>query len=592
MIKIIRWLIYPVLVLGSKALSRFVPQMHALHLNQIWSVLLFLLPRKGDFIKSVYGPFLHLGQRDHQFYLCATGKSGYKLSSIILKVSQKMVFLDIGSNVGIYSLLAEANPNFCRITAVEPNPLVVDFLKSNIHANLASRIEVISAAVSQSSDDVELRYNDWHMGMGSIERQGTNSVRVKSLNRIFFDEYAHSVNEKVFLKIDVEGAESVVVEEIFSSSLSDRISDVFIEITPKWLDAKKIDLIYSTLRLNGFKLIWKGSGDGQYDAHFKKNDTYMAINRSTEKLNLKLVNRPIYSICISNYNMGDTLYKAVSSVAVQLDERFEILIVDDGSTDNSRDEIMRLELKFPIVRSIFLKRDKNRKLGETRNISIYGALGEYVLLHIDADDVWEPYLKDLVVLFHELEKAYGYDFLLVGQQTGIAKRNLLLTSGGYDNIYRGEDRNLMFRLAGLDKILFMDYKTFRTRLKRPARKKLIKVVWDMWSHLQYDFLYTESKVNYILIALCFTYNNSDFSIRSRLLRTLLVLPALISVAFKEKRNILMTWEEFISYRESHRGNFEKLMRKIGKSENLVHHVSKGAVKIFDYQVNNKGFKGE
>lgn len=592
MIKKIRFLIYPALVLASGALSKFVPQMHALHLNRIWSVLLFLLPRKGNYIKSVYGPFLHLEQRDHQFYLCATGKSGYKLSSIVSNVNRKMVFLDIGSNVGIYSLLAEANPNFCRITAVEPNPLVVDFLKSNIHANSASRIEVISAAVSQSNDEVELRYNDWHTGMGSIEREGTNTVRVKSINRSYFDEYAGSVNEKVFLKIDVEGAECVVVEEIFSSRLSDKISDVFIEITPKWLDANKIDLIYSTLYLNGFKLIWKGSGDVQYDAHFKKNDTYIAIDRSTEELNLKLVNRPIYSICISNYNMGDTIYKAVSSVAVQLDERFEILIVDDGSTDNSRDEIMRLESKFPAVRSIFLKRDKNRRLGETRNISIYAALGEYVLLHIDADDIWEPYLKDLVVLFHELEKAYEYDFLLVGQQTGIAKRNLLLTSGGYDNIYRGEDRNLMFRLAGLDKILFMDYKTFRTRLTRPAKKKLIKVVWDMWSHLQYDFLYTESKVNYLLVALCFSYNNSDFSIRSRLLRALLVLPALMSVALKEKPDISMTWGEFISYRESHRGNFEKLMRKIGKPENLVCHVSKAAVKIFDYQVNNKGFKGE
>ena len=592
MIKIIRLLIYPALVLGSKALSRFAPQIHVLHLNRVWSVLLFLLPRKGDYIKSVYGPFLHLGQMDHQFYFGAPGKSEHKLSSIISKVSQQMVFLDIGSNVGIYSLLAEANPNFCRITAVEPNPLAADFLKSNIHANSASRIEVISGAVSQSNDEVELRYNNWHMSIDGIERRGDNTVKVKSLNRIFFDEYADSVNEKVFLKIDVEGAESVVVEEIFSSSLSDKIADVFIKITANLLDAKKIDLIYSSLYLNGFKLIWKGSGDCQYDAHFKKNDTYMAIDRSSEELNLKLVNRPMYSICISNYNMGDTLYKAVSSVAVQLDERFEILIVDDGSTDNSRDEIMNLELKFPIVRSIFLKRDKNRRLGETRNISIYGALGEYVLLHIDADDIWEPYLKDLVALFHELEKAYEYDFLLVGQQTGIAKRNLLLTSGGYDNIYRGEDRNLMFRLADLDKILFMDYKTFRTRLKRPTRKKLIKVVWDMWSHLQYDFLYTESMVNYILVALCFSYNNSDFSIRSRLLRSLLVLPALISVAFKEKRNISMTWGEFMSYRESHRGNFEKLMRKIGKPENPVLHVSKEAVKIFDYQVNNKGFKGE
>ncbi len=592
MLNKIRFLIYPALIATSKALSRFVPLIHALHLNSVWSVFIFLLPRRGDYVKSVYGPFLHRGLDDHQFYLCATGKSGHKLSSIITRINQKMVFLDIGSNMGIYSLLAESNPNFCRITAVEPNPLVLGFLKSNIDANSASRIEVIPAAVSQLSGEVELRYNDWHMGMGSIERAGNNAVRVKSLNRNFFDLYAESVNEKVFLKIDVEGAEHVVVEEIFSSSLSGKITDVFVEITPKWLDAKKIDAIYSTLYLNGFKLLWKGADTSQYDAYFIKNDTYVSIDKVKNELKLKKSNSPIYSICISNYNMADTIYRAVSSVAEQLDDKFEILIVDDGSTDNSRDEILRLESKFPIVRSLFLKRDKNRRLGETRNISIYAALGDYVLLHIDADDIWEPFLKDLIVLFHQLEKAYGYDFLLVGQQTGIAKRDLLLSSGGYDNIYRGEDRNLMFRLSSLDKILFMDYKTFRTRLERPTKKKFIKVIWDMWSHLQYDFLYTESKRNYLLVALFFSYNNSDFTIRSRFLRSALAMPALISVLFKEKRDISMTWDKFISFRESRRGNFEKLMRKIGRPDNLNQHVSQAALKIFDYKINNKGFKGE
>jgi hypothetical protein len=76
-----------------------------------------------------------------------------------------------------------------------------------------------------------------------------------------------------------------------------------------------------------------------------------------------------------------------------------------------------------------------------------------------------------------LEKVYNKDFLLVGQQTGIVKRELMLSSGGYDNIYRGEDRNLMFKLARADQILFMNYKTFRRRLNRPTNKKIVKFLF-------------------------------------------------------------------------------------------------------------------
>jgi FkbM family methyltransferase len=592
MLNKVRFLIYPILIAMSKILSGFVPLINALHLNSVWSLLMFLLPRRGKYVKSVYGPFVHRGLDDHQFYLCASGKGGYKLSSIIARINQKMVFLDIGSNIGIYSLLAERNPNFCRITAVEANPFAFDFLKSNIDANYASRIEVIPSAVSEFSDQEELNYNDWQMRMGTIERFGNKAVKVKSLSRTFFDAYAESINEKVFLKIDVEGAENVVIQEVFSSTLSDKITDIFIQATPTSLDTEKIDAIYSSLYRRGFKLLWKGKENSQYEAYLSKNDIYVSLDKARNEFKLKKKKCPIYSICISNYNMADTIYRAVSSVAEQLDDKFEIIIVDDGSTDNSRDEILRLESKFPIVRSLFMKRDKNRWLGETRNISIYAALGKYVLLHIDADDIWKAFLKDLLVLFHKLEEAYGYDFLLVGQQTGIAKRDLLLSSGGYDNIYRGEDRNLMFKMAALDKILFMDYKTFRTRLKRPTKKKFIKVIWDMWSHLQYDFLYTESKINYLLVALFFSYNNKDFTYRSRLLRSSLALPALFSIVFKDKPDIFMTWSQFMLFRESHRGNFDKLMQKIGKSSNLKQHVSKAAFEIFDYQVNNKGFKGE
>jgi len=193
-----KFLIYPILVVISKILANFVPTLHSFKLNSVWTVLLLLLPKKDNFIKSVYGPYLHQGQPDHQLYLCATGKSGHKLSSIISSINRKMVFLDIGSNIGVYSLLAESNSNFLKITAVEPNPIVLKYLKLNINANYSSRIEIVSGAVSKAKNKVELRYNDWHMGMGSISRPGSKAINVNSLNQSFFDNYTKSITENVF----------------------------------------------------------------------------------------------------------------------------------------------------------------------------------------------------------------------------------------------------------------------------------------------------------------------------------------------------------------------------------------------------------
>ena len=73
-----------------------------------------------------------------------------------------------------------------------------------------------------------------------------------------------------------------------------------------------------------------------------------------------------------------------------MDNSFEVIIVDDGSDDNSLEILFKIQEKYSLVKVIPLKRDKRRKLGETRNISVRAAKGKYILLHLDTDDIWEP----------------------------------------------------------------------------------------------------------------------------------------------------------------------------------------------------------
>ena len=107
-----------------------------------------------------------------------------------------------------------------------------------------------------------------------------------------------------------------------------------------------------------------------------------------------MASKPVrYSVCVSNYNMGDTIAQSMKSFLATLDDQFEVIIVDDGSSDNSGEEIRKLALADLRIKPVFLKRSIFRLLGETRNESIRHASGQYVILHIDTDDIWQPYVK-------------------------------------------------------------------------------------------------------------------------------------------------------------------------------------------------------
>ena len=198
--------------------------------------------------------------------------------------------------------------------------------------------------------------------------------------------------------------------------------------------------------------------------------------------------KPIYSICICNYNMSKTLYQSISSIAKQINENFEIVIVDDGSCDNSVDLLRQLQLEFNFIRLIFLARDSRRKLGETRNISIRAARGKYCFLHIDADDIWQDFFLSFAQIYHEIESRLGIsDFMLSGRQIQLASKNVLLEYP-YMNLYFGEDRTLWSQLAVAGKLIVINHKEMRVRIPiQSTRKKIFKVITSQCSGMTTTF---------------------------------------------------------------------------------------------------------
>ena len=100
------------------------------------------------------------------------------------------------------------------------------------------------------------------------------------------------------------------------------------------------------------------------------------------------------SIIIPVHNEEKYMRRCIDSCLIQTMNDYEIIVVDDASTDHSREILHEYELKYPeVIRCIYL--DKNVKQGGARNCGIKESNGEY-LCFVDADDYIESNMCELL----------------------------------------------------------------------------------------------------------------------------------------------------------------------------------------------------
>ncbi|MBV1837481.1 glycosyltransferase [Acetobacter estunensis] len=94
-----------------------------------------------------------------------------------------------------------------------------------------------------------------------------------------------------------------------------------------------------------------------------------------------------FSVIIPVYNAEAFLERAVRSVQTQTQPPLEILMVDDCSTDNTREVVKRLAAEDPRIR--LLQTPQNGGPSAARNLGIANATGEWIAI-LDADDAFAP----------------------------------------------------------------------------------------------------------------------------------------------------------------------------------------------------------
>ena len=138
--------------------------------------------------------------------------------------------------------------------------------------------------------------------------------------------------------------------------------------------------------------------------------------------------KPLISIIIPNYNYAHFLGNAIQSVLDQSYTNWEMLIIDNHSTDNS-DEVVK---GFNDARIKLLKIHNNGVIAASRNKGILKAKGDWIAF-LDSDDIWYPKKLETVMLFSFQNKeidVFSTNELMVNRKSESSK---VLVHGPFEN---------------------------------------------------------------------------------------------------------------------------------------------------------------
>lgn len=110
---------------------------------------------------------------------------------------------------------------------------------------------------------------------------------------------------------------------------------------------------------------------------------------------------PLISIIMPTYNRENIILNSINSVLNQTYPNFELIIIDDGSTDGTKSLLKSIEEK----RVKILHNNENKGCSYSRNIGLKYAKGD-IIMYLDSDNEWDSeYIKTMVGAFMELPDA-------------------------------------------------------------------------------------------------------------------------------------------------------------------------------------------
>ncbi len=135
---------------------------------------------------------------------------------------------------------------------------------------------------------------------------------------------------------------------------------------------------------------------------------------------------PAVSVIIPTYNRARYVTEAIESVLAQTFTDYEILVIDDGSTDSTK------ALLQPYLSKIIYIHQENRGVSAARNKGLKAAKGEWIAF-LDSDDIWLP--KKLEIQFEDIQHHDNIDLHICNGEyvDGHTVQNMFLLRGITDH---------------------------------------------------------------------------------------------------------------------------------------------------------------
>ncbi len=216
-------------------------------------------------VPSAYGVRMAANWTDSTFRFCVTGAYGIFLSSFIKHQRTPFCFLDIGSNQGLYAILAAQTPTCRKVYAFEPVPQTADLLARNIALNgVEGACHLVRKAISDQVGRASISLSENHSGAAAIGREldGGQHMEIETINAQALAQEIDLGAGRILVKVDVEGHEDVVIRQLLKTPFAGQIEAIFYECDETWVD---VDGVQRQLEAAGFQHFKKIGQGRHYD---------------------------------------------------------------------------------------------------------------------------------------------------------------------------------------------------------------------------------------------------------------------------------------------------------------------------------------
>lgn len=167
------------------------------------------------------------------------------------------IFVDVGANIGAYSLIAASKIKTGKIFSFEPSPKALKYLKENIQINNIKHIVTIVDKVVSDKNGFEKFISGKHSEVDRIGGKSDLFHKIKTIPSITLDKFLtiQKIPYVDLIKIDIEGAELKALKGLREFLVRDKVGAILFEINSNCKDYGYVeDDIFHFLENLGFSL--------------------------------------------------------------------------------------------------------------------------------------------------------------------------------------------------------------------------------------------------------------------------------------------------------------------------------------------------